>query len=203
MCPDAIIVLAGGIKQDASGRWVSTNLSIEDDAFGAPGGKLRVLAGAVLATEHPDALVIASGGKGYDVSEDAPEDRSTLAEILRDELADAGVSRERIVLEQHSNTTYQQLQELEALLGERGLMRVLFITNRYHLSRLRTLLEMKFPALMASAELVSAEDVLIERDAARWEALVNEAYESAALKERIAREEQGVAQIRAGTYQFR
>lgn len=201
--PDAIVVLAGGIKQDTSGRWISTDLSAEDDKLGAPGGKLRVLATAVLATEYPTAVVIASGGKGADISKDVPENRPSLAKILCDELLESGVSRDRIMLEEKSNTTYQQLQGLEDLIQKQGWQSVMIITNRYHLTRLRVMIDMKFPQLVAFTELISAEDILLRADEMRWKTVLTEAYESAFMAERAAKEEKGVLQIRNGTYQFR
>lgn len=200
--PDAIAVLAGGIKRDASGRWVSTGLTAEDDKLGAPGGKLRVLSAAVLANRYPAAIVVASGGRGSDIPPNAPEDRPLLAEILRDELTDGGISTSRVLLEKNSNSTYQQLQALEILIAERGWHNVMIVTNRYHLPRVRAMIEMNFPKLVASSKLISAEDVLLEADAMRWTAVVAGAYGDAFMTERIAKEEKGILQIKSGTYQF-
>lgn len=201
--PNTIVVLAGGIKQDASGRWESTDLTAKDSAEGAPGGKLRVFAGAVLAGEYPEAIVIASGGKGYDVPKDAPKDRPFLAEILCDELVGSGVPESRIVLETNSHTTYQQLQQLELLVQEKALHKVVVVSSRWHLPRIETMLAMKFPALRTGVLLVSAEEVLLETDPARWGSAIEKAYASAFMRERIAKEKRGIAQIKNGTYQFR
>lgn len=203
MEPDAIIVLSGGVKQDVSLRWVSTDLTAEDDKLGAPGGKLRVRAAAVLGNQYPSAIVVASGGKGFDVPEGTPEDRPLESEILRDELIENGVPVERIVLEQNSNTTYQQLQELEKLIAEKHWEHTALITNRYHLPRLRAMIETKFPHLLQSFQLLSAEEILIEADPERWETVIAEAYASPFMANRMAKEEQGIAQIKNGTYQFR
>jgi uncharacterized SAM-binding protein YcdF (DUF218 family) len=202
MATDAIIVLAGGIKQDSSGRWLSTDLTVEDNKLGAPGAKLRVFAAVVLGNHHPAAPVITSGGKGADVPKGTPEDRPLIAEILRDELIASGMPANRIILEGNSNTTYQQLQELEKMLAQWGWQKVIAITNRFHLSRLRAMIEAKFPSLVGAMELVSAEDILIGADPSQWESVLAEAYASAFMAERIAREERAVAQIKDGTYQF-
>jgi uncharacterized SAM-binding protein YcdF (DUF218 family) len=200
--PDAIVVLAGGIKQGVSGRWVSTDLTDADDTLGAPGGKTRVLATAVLATAHPTTTVIASGGKGFDVPKDAPENRPLLAEILRDELVECGVPVGRIVLESDSNTTYQALECLGALVAERDWRNIVIVTSRYHLPRLRAIVEAKFPELGASLRLVSAEEILSGVDPVRYKTAFADIYASAFMKERIAREERGIMQIKDGTYQF-
>ena len=201
--PDAIVVLAGGIKENPSGRWVSTDLTAEDDILGAPGGKLRVLAAVVLALhKYQNAVVIACGGKGYDVPKGTPEARPICAEILRDELVESDVPIARILLEKNSNTAYQQLQELDKLVAERQWRSIIIIVNRYSLSRVRATLETKFPKLIGSTELLSAEDVLLDADRTKWEALFTEAYASAWLTKRIEKEKQGELQIRVGTYRF-
>ena len=197
MKPDAIAVFAGGIKQDAHGRWVSTDLTEEDDKLGAPGGKLRIHAATVLATAYPASIVVLCGGKGYDVPKDIPEDRPLCAEILRDELIECGIPESRLMLEKNSNTTFQQLQELEKLIQKREWKRVMIITNRYNLPRLRIAIEKKFSQLAGVAEPVSAEEVLIEDNTVRWKKMIDEAYDSAFMAERIAKEERGASQTRA------
>jgi len=203
MTPDAIVVLAGGIKRESSGSWVSTDLTSADNEIGAPGGKLRVLAVAVLARKYSAAMVIASGGKGYDVPKDAVEDHPLIAKIVRDELIECGVSISRLVLEEKSNTTYQQLRELEILITKRSMKNVMIVTSRYHLPRLRAMVEMKFPRMIDIVKMVSAEEVLLETDSARWKNVIVEAYSSAFMAERMAKEEQGVSQIKDSTYQWK
>ncbi|PJA18396.1 MAG: hypothetical protein COX62_08760, partial [Deltaproteobacteria bacterium CG_4_10_14_0_2_um_filter_43_8] len=95
----AIILLAAGIKQNQSGKWVSTDLSEEDDKLGAPGGKLRILAAAILVKENLNTFIITGGGKGKDIAEGTSNKRPLLAEILRDELIAEGVPLNLIQLE--------------------------------------------------------------------------------------------------------
>ena len=200
--PDAIVVLSGGIKQIA-GRWVSTDLTDNDDTQGAPGASLRVAAATILSKRYPSARIIASGGAGYDVPEDAPKNRPFLCEILKAELIAADVPDERIEIESASNTTYQQLQQLEILIRHRSFRSVVIVSSRWHLPRIETMLTIKFPALRASVRLVSAEEVLIEADQARWGPAIAKAYASAFMAERMANENRGISQIKNGTYQFR
>ncbi len=203
--PDAIAVISAGIKQESSGRWVNTDLTEEDNGRGAPGGKQRVIATAILAKRYPEVLLIASGGRGYDVPAGTPEDRPSLAEILRDEMADYGVPKERVMLEMASSSTYQQIGQLERIINEKSLRKVLLVTNRYHVPRLRSMLDMKFPDLAkhANLELVSAEEVLISEEPQQWTKYINGEYQKPYMLARIAKEEQGVGQILSGTYQFR
>jgi coenzyme F420-reducing hydrogenase delta subunit len=201
----AIILLPAGIKQDQSGRWVSTDLSEADDKLGAPGGKLRVYAAMHLLREHDDAILITGGGLGYDVKEGVSVKRPFLAEILMDELRELGVDETRVILEQNSNSTYQEIQEVERLMYEHGLKQLTFISNRYTLPRLETMIAVKFSHLENHATLsfVAAEDVLERVDPQTWTATIREAYASGYLIRRIEREQNGIAQIKDGTYIFR
>lgn len=203
--PDAIIVLSAGIKQDASGRWVSTELTATDDAQSAPGGILRIFAAAVLARHYAQIPIVPSGGKGFDVPKDAPEDRPLLCEIMRDELIGAGVAAERILLEGQSNTTYQQLQRLSDMSSQRGWKNILIVTNRYHVDRLSAMIKIKFHEWneASDVQVVAAEDVLIRHDAAQWESLLDAEYAAAYMQARQAREQAGTAQIYTGSYQFK
>lgn len=203
--PDAIIVLSAGIKQDANGRWVSTELTAADDAQSAPGGILRILATAVLARQYPQVPIVPSGGKGFNVPKDAPETRPLLCEIMRDELVEAGVAAERIMLEGQSNTTYQQLQKLSDMSSQRGWRHVLIVTSRYHIDRLSAMIKVKFHewSEASDVQIIAAEDVLIRHDAAQWESLLRTEYEAAYMQARQGRERAGTAQIYAGSYQFK
>ena len=203
--PDAIVVLSAGIKQISTGRWVSTDLTEADDRQGAPGGKLRVLAAAALATQYPQAIVIASGGKGFDVPSGTLGDRPLLSEILCEELIEAGIPRGRIELEKASNTTYGQLTEIKKLSPARGWQNVLLVTNRWHLLRLDALIEVKFADFKknVTVKLVSSEEVLLQMDGNQWENLIQEAYTSEWLARRVEREERGIKQMKERSYIWR
>jgi hypothetical protein len=200
----AIVLLPAGIKQHPPGTWCSTNLSEADDRLGAPGGKLRVLAAVLLLRTEPDAIVITGGGKGADIPEGTSQDRPPLAQIIRDELLAEGISRERIKLEWTSNSTYQELVELQRMSAELGVAKLTFITNRYALPRLQSIIQARFPRFGSECELgfAVAEEILTEADPLKWERQIREAYASEYLKRRIAKEEAGIQEIRAGTYRY-
>ena len=202
---DYIHLLCGGIKQDKSGMWVSTDLSEEDTRFGAPGGKLRVLASALLIGRYPDVMIFTGGGKGFGVPVGMTEERPLIADILRDELLEDGVPIERIILERESSDSYQELQELKKFADQYEGKTVAIMTNRYHLPRIWAMLQMKFPALHQNATIafLVAEDVLIAEDAARWQTLIDDAYASEWMRKIIEAEENGRQQILDGTYNFR
>jgi uncharacterized SAM-binding protein YcdF (DUF218 family) len=203
MQPNVIVVLAGGIKQNPEKIWMSTDLTESDDRQGAPGAKLRVHAAAILAGRSPNAVVMASGGKGYDVPSGVPENRPLLAEILRDELLANGVSQARIILEDKSNTTYQQLGELQKAIIAQRWTDVVIVTNRWHMTRVKAMIQSKFQRMDEHVCIISAEEVLLDDDRNRWENIFARAYESDFLRKRMEREAEGVRQIRDGRYNFK
>lgn len=88
-----------------------------------------------LAT-HPDVVVVASGGQGAN----EPESE---AKAMADYLAKHGIDRDRIILEDQSCNTYQNLTNTAVQLKKRGYKldatRLLIVTNGFHLTRVRML----------------------------------------------------------------
>lgn len=86
--------------------------------------------------EHPDGVVVASGGQGVD----EPESE---AQAIASYLEEHGIARERILLEDQSFNTYQNLSNSAALLESRGYdldaTRLLVVSNGFHLVRVRML----------------------------------------------------------------
>ncbi|MBQ3423569.1 MAG: YdcF family protein [Clostridia bacterium] len=77
--------------------------------------------------QHPDALIIASGGQG-------PAEPVSEARCIRDELVKRGVDPARILLEDRSTDTRENLVFSKALM-ERDDARVGIVTNNYHIFR--------------------------------------------------------------------
>lgn len=206
---EAIAILGGGLKKDGH-KWRTTNFN-EGDEFGCLGDRLRVVAGSYLYGDrekvNPNLLMIASGGRGQleNVS-GAP----TLAEVISAELADFGVPVEKILKENQSANTYQQLRGLDNLVLARGLTKFFIISNEYHLPRIQAMVELapglhnlRNLRLNNSLFLESAEKIVLSRDRFQWEDAIKQAYETEVMKERVRLEESGVAKIRAGTYQLK
>lgn len=85
--------------------------------------------------DHPDMTVVVSGGQG-------PEEPSTEAQAMADYLVERGVSREKIILENQSHNTYQnltctvkRLEEAEYDIKDG----VLIVSNGFHLTRAKML----------------------------------------------------------------
>ena len=77
--------------------------------------------------DHPDAVIIASGGQGAD-------EPMSEAQCIRDELIRRGVDPARIVMEDQSTATVENLRNSMALMDDPA-AQVGLITNNYHVWR--------------------------------------------------------------------
>ena len=88
--------------------------------------------------DHPDILVVVSGGQG-------PDEPSTEAQAMYDYLVASGVEEEQILKEERSHNTYENLQRTFELLKETGhqeeMGQVLVVSNGFHLTRVRMLFD--------------------------------------------------------------
>ena len=199
---EAIFILGGGLIKD-NGKWRTTNFDEPGDNFGTLGDRLRVLAADVMYKRDPELLLIPSCGKGqYKDISDAP----AVAEVIKKELIELGIPINSIIKEEKSGNTWQQLQQFKKIINQQGFSKASFLSNRHHLPRVQAMIEVDDDLNKMLAEgkigLVSAEEVLIEHDAAKWEQYINDAYQSKAVKKRIALEKEGVKQIRERTYKY-
>ncbi|MFH1662269.1 MAG: YdcF family protein [Candidatus Falkowbacteria bacterium] len=192
---NAIAIIGGGlIKED--GNWRTTNFN-EGDEYGALGDRLRVAAGSILYKKNPDLLIIASGGKGQ--LEKIP-DAIPVSEVVKQELVNLGVKPENIISENKSGNSFEQLQNLQEIIAENNLGNIKIISNKYHLPRIKAMAEI---INLLDIELLSAEDILLKYDNNNWKDIIEKAYNSKAMKERIFLEEKGVKDIREGNYKFK
>lgn len=109
---DALIVLGARVKQDGS-----ESLALQH----------RIDSAAKYLKNNPDTLCIASGGQGDD-------EPCTEAEAIRSGLVRRGIDEDRILLEDQSTTTQQNLRFSQALLPESA-RRVGIVTNNFHVFR--------------------------------------------------------------------
>ena len=77
--------------------------------------------------DHPDAMIIASGGQG-------PDEPMSEAQCIRDELIKRGVDEDRILMEDRSTTTAENISNSMALMDSPD-ARTGIITNNYHVFR--------------------------------------------------------------------
>jgi len=198
-----LLILSAGAKKDDTGRWKNTEISEKDPRWGAPGGDLRTLAVSYLYQDDPSQLIIASGGKGWDIEADEPT-RPNLSRIIKDELIELGVPEEKIIEESVSQKTYSQLKESLKIIKAKELDDIKIVSNLYHLLRIQAMIKKseELQELVGSKniELVPAEEILIAKDRFRWEGIINQAYQSQRLKEIVESEEKGVLDIEQGKY---
>jgi uncharacterized SAM-binding protein YcdF (DUF218 family) len=87
----------------------------------------RINAAAKYLEENKNTIAIASGGKGY--GEDVSE-----AAAIKKELVKKGISMSRIVLEDHSISTYENIKYSKILIPKKAKLG-LVVTNNYHVYR--------------------------------------------------------------------
>lgn len=195
-------ILGGWLVKDSNGVWRTTTFD-EKNAREAFGDRFRVDAGIALYKKYPNAVFIASGGKG---KLGKLLDAQTVSSVIKRELLEGGVSATNIIEEDISTTTYEQLKAIFNICKEHGFNSITFISNKYHVPRINAFLE-EIPELISlyegiTIEVTSAEDILIASDRKAWETIFSEAYQHPTMKARILREERGVAMLRQGTYSF-
>ncbi|MBE9177378.1 YdcF family protein [Oculatella sp. LEGE 06141] len=147
---EAIVVLGGGIKPEFSPRpWI--DLAEAGD---------RVIYGARLFREGKAPVVILSGGrigwKGGGPPESA--DMAKLAEAL-------GVPAAAILQDQTSLNTYENAVNVQRILQERGIRRILLVTSAMHMPRsLRIFQKQGIEAIAAPTDFIVTEQEVRELD---------------------------------------
>ena len=118
---DSIVILGGGTEPAISPR-----PSVEVNAAGD-----RVLYGAILARQFPEATVIVSGGDidFLDLASSSPaEDMVSLLGLL-------GIPDETILVQGESQNTYEDALYTCAMLKKNGLQNTLLVTSATHMPR--------------------------------------------------------------------
>lgn len=113
--------------------------------------KRRLDAALEYLNEEPEALVIVSGGKG-------PDEQISEAECMRRYLEEQGIAPDRIIMEDKSTSTDENLEFSFKLMDELGLGRdIVLVTDGYHQYRAQLIAKDhgagKIGALSASTEL--------------------------------------------------
>lgn len=116
-----ILVLGGGIETRAS------------EISGQPevnNGADRILAGVTLARQYPDAKLVFSGGSGLLLDQDLQESRA-LAQLL----SNIGFPAERVIYEDSSRNTYENIRNSQKLLAPAAAEKWFLVTSAYHMKR--------------------------------------------------------------------
>ena len=108
--PDAVIVMGGGIEGDRPQLMLQYRLDAANDFL----------------TAHPDVICVVSGG------EDSNSDR-TEADVMRQYLVEKGIAPERILMEDKSTDSNENLSFSAEILNEFGIgNKVVIVTDRFH-----------------------------------------------------------------------
>jgi hypothetical protein len=196
---DVTIVVIGAYPHFKDGKWQTSGVGDPGDHAGATFDRFRVLAGFALSQKYPNAKLLLSGGAQH-------EGEPSCAKVLEDELSELGVAKERMELEERSQSVHQQLYEIGKLAGEKHLPHLLIITNDWHHPRLKAMME-HAPKLEMwkdiSWERIDAEQVMLDSGNADWAAMVAAERSHPKFAERVGMEEQGVRDVIAGVYRYK
>ena len=125
---------------------------------------------------------------------------------MRRELEGRGILSSHIIDETASNNTFEQLCALVRLFMDMQFKKALLVSNDWHLPRIEAFVQ-SAPELELLRTLpldyISAESVLLEKDAARWGKLISGMRAAPEMKQRLLAEAEGVRQIHAGTYHYK
>jgi len=101
---------------------------VEEDGRPSKALEKRIRAAAEYLARNPDTVAVASGGKGTDevISE---------AACIRNGLIERGIGEERIILEERSTTTSENMAFSMALMENGADAKIGLVTNNYHVFR--------------------------------------------------------------------
>ncbi len=92
----------------------------------------RMNTALVYMKRYPNMKLIATGGKGSD--ETIPE-----ALAIKNYFLNKGIDSDRIIVEDKSKNTFENLKFSRGLIKEKGKVKVNIVTNRYHVLRAKIL----------------------------------------------------------------
>ncbi len=119
--PDGIIVLGGSVDTDLSAAHNTPVVAHAAD---------RLLAPAELARRYPHARVVFTGGSANLIANDARE-----ADYSAPVLENAGISKERLIVERESRNTYENAIFTKRLVSPKPGERWLLVTSAFHMPR--------------------------------------------------------------------
>ncbi|MEK6248240.1 MAG: YdcF family protein, partial [Planctomycetales bacterium] len=118
---DAIVVLSAGIRPPNEIRQV---------AVLSESGVYRCIKAAQLYHSGAPCKVVLTGGR-VDPNRLGP----TLADAMSDLMVELGVNRKDLILETHSQSTYENAVKSAELLKQQGIKSIALVTDATHLSR--------------------------------------------------------------------
>ena len=199
--PETIVILGGGLVKDPAGFFRTINFEESGDRAGITGDRLRVEAAHCLYQENNQRGIVASGGQGFIAGE-----HPNISSVIKKELVQLGVPEGKITEENMSNNTYQQLLFLKDLFSRQAAAKVIILTNKWHLPRVRAIIKnnqgLKSFYNGIKPKYLAAERVLLKHNPGGWREIIKSAYASEAMRERLKLEKQGIKQIKNETYKY-
>jgi uncharacterized SAM-binding protein YcdF (DUF218 family) len=193
---DAVIVLCGGLRRDGDGYHPAS--FTDSDGFGMLGSHIRVVAAADLyRAGYADVFVFATGVSRRlraRFGPQVPAEAAVYAEHFRD-LAGDGPA---ILVETDSVNTAGNVAAIAGLAGRRGWRQVAIVTNEYHAPRVRELL--RRAGAPVTAEILSAEALVMAAWRGEYDAEINAGYASPAGLWRMVCERRGLADLYGDRY---
>lgn len=189
---NVIVILGGLMRKKPDGNWKTGDFNY-----------LRVLAGYYLYKDiikNEAVKLIVSGGKGiYEKIPNAP----AVATVMKQELIKLGLSAKKIVEENKTASTYQELVWLKNLLNKNP-GRVFVISNNYHLPRIRTMINIlpDLKSLKQKLILVSAEKISVKHDK-KLKDKIKAMTRDPRMKKTILIEKSGVKALITGRYKLK
>ena len=111
--PNVVVVLGCKVRGDGPSKML----------------RIRLDAAKELLDEYPDVKCVVSGGQGSD-------EQMTEAECMKNYLVKKGISADRIIMEDKSKTTFENMKFTFEKLDELGISRdITIVTDGYHLYR--------------------------------------------------------------------
>jgi hypothetical protein len=193
-----LISLLGAYLVKEGDQWRSNDLNVRQSASDTIITSFRVNAAASLLKIDQEAVIYLQGGL-------ADQSHPSLAVVMQLELLALGISKERMLLEEKSERTFQQLYELQTFVLENHPSHIKILSNEWHLPRVQAMVNLVsvFAALRAfSLQYVAAEEVLIDEDPETWRSVIATARLLPAVQKAITQEKRGIEQIHDGTYKF-
>lgn len=210
--PDAIFVLAGGIRKDKDGKYRSLTYEESDTSGKITGSIYRIFATAEISHYFPNTFIVTTSK--YAGVKPQEDNTPTIAKVMHDELTSLGVKKEKIILEEESTSTFTELFEMAKLTSQKHWKRIGVVTNGYHVPRIEKMYELidKFSpddALLESSieylksrvkvTIISSEEILrtVNND---FKNLEKKVMTMAAYLDRVRLEEKGIRDLKEQKY---
>ncbi len=203
MQKSVIVVLAAGISK-AGNKYYSTKLFENRDYISTLGGELRVVAAAELFKRDSFDKIIVSGGAGVNPQPSIFKFNS-LSRVMKTELIDLGIPAQAILEEKKSHNTLEQLIYTSQMLTALSFSKIILISNKYHLSRVRSMINFKVPLLAKmlsnkKLRLQAAEAILLKFQEKKWGRQIEKFYNSKLLASIKKKEQAGIKALKQDKY---